>query len=107
MDESNVHPWDMFCGGGATPMSDESNARVPELTKENFQEMVIEVIQDMADPHGDFGMLQADGPLMVAEIQKFDPVMATKFESIITAMREFGEYCASRAEFLGSTKTGG
>jgi hypothetical protein len=104
---TNVHPWDMMLGGEVTHMSNTREFERPELTKEDFQEMVTEVIQDMADPHGDFQLLVKEGPLMVAEIRKFDTVMATKFEAIMTSMREFGEYCATKGEFLASTKTGG
>jgi len=82
-------------------MDNTQNPVIPELTKEDFRLFVQDVVQDMADPEGDFQVMARERENIKRELNKFDPVMATKFDSILGAIEDFGTYAASKGEFLG------
>jgi hypothetical protein len=72
-----------------------------KMTKEEFLDGVREMVQDMADPHGEYAAMATEGEEIAGEIRQFDPVMADKLLAIGTSIRDFGAYVQSRAEFLG------
>ena len=78
-----------------------------KMTKEEFLAGVQDIVQEMADPNSDFSLMANEGEEVAAEIREFDPVMADKLLAITTSIRQFGEYVASRAEFLGASSPKG
>jgi hypothetical protein len=78
-----------------------------KMTKEEFLAGVQDLVQDMADPNGEYAVMASEGEEISNEIRQFDPVMADKLLAITTSIRDFGQYVQSRAEFLGASSPKG
>jgi hypothetical protein len=79
------------------------DSRSNPMTKEQFLDGIREMVQDMADPDGDWQQLTVEGEEISAGIRQFDPALATKFDAILVSLRDFGHHVAAKAEFLGSS----
>ncbi len=71
------------------------------MTKDEFLEGIGDMVQDMADPRGDWQAIVTEGSEISAELKRFDPVLAQKFDAIVASISDFGAYVKDKAEFLG------
>lgn len=67
------------------------------MTKEDFRAGILDAIEDMNDPNGEFNRMVADGHEIVDEVRAFDPELGLKVKNIVVAIEAMGAYVRARA----------
>lgn len=68
------------------------------MTKVEFRDGIKEMLEDMADPDGDFADMTNNFKQLSTELSEHDPVLADKFMDVSRSINDLGDYVRARAE---------
>lgn len=68
------------------------------MTKQEFKNMVEDILEDIQDPDGEFAGIVKDAPEEIAAVALYDQGMADRMKVIIDGFVELGRYVKQRAE---------
>lgn len=71
---------------------------VVSMNKEDFRAGILEAIEDMKNPEGDFNKMIAEGRDLAGELNTYDPKLGDKVLAIVASIEDLGAYIRSRGD---------